>query len=56
MVVGALTNCVLLHSMCNLKATQMNMQCSVMWELMYYELEVAHDAMEATKNICFVKG
>ena len=36
MVVGVLTCCALLHSLCDLKAAQMNMQCSVIQELMLW--------------------
>ena len=50
-VVGVLTHCVLLHSMCSLKATQINMQhSSLIWELMLYEFELHYNVTEATKN------
>ncbi len=31
-VVGVLTRCALLHSMCDLKAAQMNVHCGLIWE------------------------
>ena len=55
MVVGALTHCALLHSICDLKATQMNMQFSLIEELMFYEFKLGHNVMEVTKNICCAK-
>ena len=51
-VVGALTCCALLHLVCDLKAAQMNMQYSLIQELMLYKFKLGHNAMEATKNIC----
>ena len=53
---GALTLCyALLHSiMCDLKAAQMNVQHSLIWEL--YVLKLSHNAMKAIKNICCAKG
>ena len=33
-VVGVLTCCALLYSISDLKAEQMNVQCSLIWELM----------------------
>ena len=53
-VVGVLT-CALLHSMCNLKAAQMNLQCSLIWELMIYGFELVHKTVEVSKNVCFAK-
>ena len=50
LVVGILTHCALLHSVCDLKATQMNVQHSILWEFMFYKFKLAHNAMEATKN------
>ena len=55
-LVGALTHCVLLHSMCDLKAAQINVQRCLIWELMPYEFELVHNTVEATKNICCAKG
>ena len=51
-VVGALTFYALLHLVCDLKAAQMNMQYSLIQELMLYKFKLGHNAMEATKNIC----
>ena len=56
MVVSALTHCTLLHSMCNLKAKQINMQCHLIQELILYNIELGCNAAEATKNICGVKA
>ena len=55
-VVGALTCCALLHSVHDLKAAQMSVECSLIHELMFYKFELGHIATEATKNICGVKG
>ena len=41
--------------MCNLKTTQMNVQCSLIRELMIYEIELGHNVTKATKNICCMK-
>ena len=48
-VVGVLT---LLHSVCDLKAAQTNMQWSLIWELRIYEFELGNNLMEANKEIC----
>ena len=42
--------------MCDLKAAQMNVQHGLIWEFMLYKFELGHNAMEATKNICYVKS
>ena len=42
-----------LHSVWVLKATQMNVQRSLIQEL--YSFEQGHNTAEATKNICCVK-
>ena len=42
--------------MCDLKATQMNEQCSLIWELTLYEFKLGINAMEETKIIYCVKG
>ena len=55
MVVGAQTCYTLIHFMCDLKAIQMNVQCSLIQEFMLYEFKLDHNAAEATKNICDVK-
>ena len=41
--------------MCNLKASQMNLQGSLIRELILYELELDHNTVEETKNICYAK-
>ena len=53
---GALTCCALLHSMCDLKDTKMNMQHSLLRELTFYEFEMVHKSAEATKNIFSAKS
>ena len=40
---------------CDLKAPQINVQCSLLLEIMLNEFKLDHNAMEATKNICFAK-
>ena len=42
--------------MCDLKATQMNIQLGLIQELTFYKCELGHNAAEATKNICCVKS
>ena len=56
MVLGALTHCALLHSMCYLKTARINVQCHLILELMLYEFELGHNEAESTKNICWAKG
>ena len=34
----------------------MNVQCSLIWELILYEFELDHNAVEAAKNICCAKS
>ena len=51
-VVGALSRCTLLHSVCNFKATQMNVQHSLIQQPMLYEFKLGRNTTEATKNIC----
>ena len=48
--------CSLTYSVYALKAAQINVQCSLILELMFYKFELGHNATEATKNICHVKG
>ena len=55
-VVGALTRCKLLHSVCNLKAAQKNVPCGLIWELMLYLFKQGHNASEAAKNVRCSKG
>ena len=54
-VVGVLTR-VLLHPVYVLKATQINVQYCRIHKHMLYKSEVYHNAMEARKDICCVKG
>ena len=55
MVVGALTLCALLHSVCDFKYAYMNKQHSLIWKLMLYEFQLANNDMEASKNIFLQK-
>ena len=55
-VIGVLIHDPLLHSVCNLKAAQMSVQSYLILELICCEFELGHNAPEATKNICCVKG
>ena len=50
-----LSNFPCLHSLRNLKATQINVQCRLIQELILYKFEVGQKVTEATKNICFMK-
>ena len=50
-VVDALTRYTLQLSVCDLKAARMNMQRSLIRELMIYEFELDHNTAVATKNI-----
>ena len=50
-VVDTLTRCAVLHSVCDLKVAEMNMQWSLIRELKLLEFEVGHNTWEATKNI-----
>ena len=52
MVIGVFIHCALLHSVCDLKATLINMQPSLIWELILYKIELVHNAMKITKCIC----
>ena len=55
-VVGALTHCALLHSVCDLKAAQMNMQSSLIQELLLYKFKLSYNTVKAIKNNCYTKG
>ena len=46
----------MLHSVCDLKPVQMNVQYHLIWELMLYEFELGYNVVQAIKNICCVKG
>ena len=55
-VVVSVLTCALFHSVCILKATQINVQHSLIQELMLYKFELDHNGAEVTKNIHCVKG
>ena len=55
-VVGVLTWCILLYSVCDLKATPMNMQQKLNREFILYKFKLSHNPTEATKNICSEKS
>ena len=55
-VVGALTCCALLHSVCDMKTTKLNIQCCLIKQLRLCKFELGHNATEATKTICCTKG
>ena len=42
--------------MCDLKTTEMNVNYSLIWKLMLYELKLDHDVMKVTKNTHYSKG
>ena len=48
---GVVACCVLLHSVCSLEATQMNMQL-----ILIREFKLDHYAAEAAKNFCYAKN
>ena len=54
-VVGVLTCCALLYCVRHLKDAQMNMQHSLIWELILYKFELCHNTAESTKDIYCVK-
>ena len=51
---GGLT-CALLYSFCDLKASQQNVLCSLIWEVKLYRFEQGDNIAETTKNICYTK-
>ena len=53
MVAGVLTHA-WLHFVCDLKAAKMNMQSSLIQDLMVYEFKLGYNAVEATKSIFVV--
>ena len=55
-VVGALTRCALLPSVCDLKSTQTIVQRSLIRELMIYKFELGYNPAEETKNIFCLKS
>ena len=56
MVVGVLTRCALLHSVCDLKAAQMNVWRSLIPEVILNEFKLGHNPAKATKNNRWAKG
>ena len=50
MIVGALACSNLLHSMCELKIAQINLQCCLIQELMLNKFDQGNNIMEATKK------
>ena len=46
----------LFHSICDLKATQINVQHQLVQELMPCKLKLSHSATEVNKSICCLKG
>ena len=55
-MVDVLTYCALFHSVCDLIAIQMNVQCSLIWELILYNFQQGYNTARATKNICYMKS
>ena len=53
-VVGTLTCNALLHFMCDLTGTQMNVKCILIQDL--HECELDNNTAETTKNICRMEG
>ena len=53
---GALTHYSELYSACDLKASQLNVQHTLIHELMPYKFKLCHNAAEATKNISCAKS
>ena len=56
MLLDVLTQCTLLHSACDLEATEMNVQHSLIWKLMIFLFKLYHNTIEARKNICYAQG
>ena len=54
MVVSVLTHCALLYFVHGSKAIQMNLQNSLIWELILCQFKLGYYTTEATKNICCV--
>ena len=55
-IVGTLTCCTLLNSVCGLKVAKMNLQSSLVWKLVLDKFELNYKPAKTTKDICFVKG
>ena len=56
MAIGPLTNSALPHFVHDLKATLMNLQQSLIQELMYYKFKLGHNITEKNKNTFYMKG
>ena len=56
MVVRMLTCCALVHSICDLKVTRMNVQHISIQKLMLYEFKLGHNVIEVTKNLFYHSG
>ena len=54
-VVGVLTSGALLQSKCDMKAIQMNVQCSLIREVKLYRCKLGHNTAKAIKDICCTK-
>ena len=54
--IDVLTCCALFHSVCDLKVAQMNVQCSLIWELVLYKFRLGHNTTETANIICCTKG
>ena len=52
-VVSILICCALFHSIGDLKDTQMNVQCSLIQELMIYKFELGHNIAKIIKKNLF---
>ena len=51
--IGVIIDYAFFHSMCDLKATQMNIRCSLIQKFILYAFEGSHNTVETTKtNIC----
>ena len=54
-VVGMLTRCAKIHTMCGLKTTQMNFQRSLIPEHKPYDFELGQNAVKVIKDIYCAK-
>ena len=55
-VVGALTPCAFLRCLYDLKAVRMNVQSSLIQELILYEFKMDHSTSESAQKICYAKS
>ena len=51
-----LKHCALLHSICDLKAPQLNVQSNLIQEFRLNKFKWGHNTAEVTKNICSMKA